>query len=896
MKNISFDNPYLLLLLIPLLLAIIIPIALAIRKENNSKSVVASFIMHIAIALCIALAIGGLVITQVNTKTQVYVVADVSYSANRNLDQVDAYIRQIEEALPRNSEMAVVVFAKEYKLLTEMGEKFTSVKDHGMKNADIAATDISSPLNYVSTMFDKNAIKRVILITDGKQTRSDAAGELASAVDNLYANNIAIDAVFLDSNLPEDVAEVQISDVDFAPVTYKGHKSTANILIQSSTKTDNVILTFSIDGVAQKKEAISLEKGYNLIHYDLPTDIANEDGFNYRFSISAGADGTTNNNAYEFVQAVAEKMKVLLVTWSEADVDKVKQTYGEGAEVDVYLRNGNVPCTVEELCVYDEIVLSNFDIRNLGNVTSFIDSIDTVVSQYGKSLITMGDLRIQNKDEELVLKQLEDMLPVKFGNSDQDPKLYAIVIDSSRSMGFTSKLHIAKQTATYLLNLLDDDDYVMVVNFHGNVEVLQAPVRAERREEVIERINSLTVTQGTMIGTALDKAGELMIDMAFDEKEIMLISDGKSFTNEKDTPADIAAKLYSHGIHISTIYPGIPQKMDHPEEYPGWTTMNEIAKAGGGKYFGISTTSDIEDVVFNEVADELTDSVINEQSAVNIHAKNDDVIAGISVFPDVYGYTYAKIKPSATTVLTVDYYKSSDTERKNPVQAPLYAYWNYGNGKVSTFTSTISGDWTEKWNADAGNRFFSNVTATNIPAERIDYPFDLNVEYDGTFSRVEVIPSTLNPNATVEVTITMPGEIKITETLEFDSTRYAYEFETPTTGVYTIDISYNYHKDKEPFTCKSVFSIPYSPEYNMFEVFDPSVLHAAIRDRGTVSENGIPNLENDESMVDTSSLRMVAPLMILAVVLYVVDIIVRKLTIADIKSFFGIKSKRGVGK
>ncbi len=896
MKNISFDNPYLLLILIPLLLAIIIPVVIAIRKENRSKSVVASFIMHIAIALCITLAIGGLILTQVNTKTQIYVVADVSYSANRNLDQVDDYIRQIEESLPRNSEMAVVVFAKEYKLLTEMGEKFTSVKNHGMKGADIAATDISSPLNYVSTLFDKNTIKRVVLITDGKQTRSDAAGELANAVDNLYANNIAIDAVFLDDNLPEGVAEVQISDVDFAPVTYMGHKATANILIQSSTKTEDVILTFSVDGVAVDKKSISLEKGLNMINYDLPTDMANEEGFNYRFSISAGSDSTTNNNVYEFVQAVAEKLQVLLVTWSEADVEKVKQSYGEGANVDVYLRKEDVPCTIEELCKYDEIVLSNFDIRDLNNVTSFISAIDTAVSQYGKSLVTMGDLRIQNKEDSLVMKQLEDMLPVKFGNSDQDPKLYAIVLDTSRSMGFTSKLAIAKQTAAYLLTLLDDDDFVMVVNFHGNVEILQAPIKADRRDEVIERINAVTLTQGTMIGTALDKAGDIMIDMAFSEKEIMLISDGKSFTNETDTPADIAAKLFSHGIHISTIYPGIPQKMEKPENYPGWTTMNEIAQAGGGKYFAISTTSDIMDVVFNEVADELTDSVVNEQSAVYIQAKNDDVIAGISVFPDIYGYAYAKIKASATTVLTVDYFKSSDTERKDPVQVPLYAYWNYGNGKVSSFTSTISGDWTEKWNNDSGNRFFGNVAAVNIPTERINYPFDLNVEYDGTFSRVEVVPSTLNPNASVDVTITMPGEIQVTKTMEFDTTRYFYEFETPTTGVYSIDITYNYHKDKDPFTCKYVFSIPYSPEYNMFEVFDPSLLHAAIRDRGTVSEGEIPNMQNDPSMVDTSSLRMVAPLMILAVVLYVVDIIIRKLTIADIKSFFGVKSKRGVGK
>ena len=123
MKNISFDNPYLLLLLIPLLLAVLIPIALAIRKENKSRSVFISMVLHIVIAVCITLAIGGMIYTSVLTETQVIVVADVSYSSSRNLDEVDALIGEVRDKLPKNAEMSVVVFGKDCMVLTEMGEE-----------------------------------------------------------------------------------------------------------------------------------------------------------------------------------------------------------------------------------------------------------------------------------------------------------------------------------------------------------------------------------------------------------------------------------------------------------------------------------------------------------------------------------------------------------------------------------------------------------------------------------------------------------------------------------------------------------------------------------------------------------------------------------------------------
>ncbi len=873
MKNISFDNPYLLLLIIPLFLAIVIPIIIAIRKENRHHSVFISMVLHILIAACVILALAGTIYTTVMTETQVIVVADVSYPANRNLDTVDAYIQEIRRKLPKNSDLAVVVFGNDVKLLSDFdAETIPSVKGSGI---DDSATDIAAALDFAVELYGEGVIKRMILISDGKETHADAAGKLVSAVENVYANDVYIDAVYMDNNLSEDQKEVQISDVEYAASTYMNHEASADVLIQSSYDTGAIAVLY-VEGERVSNRAIKLQKGYNIVSIDLPTGSTGR--YDYRVAVSADGDYCTSNNTYDFTQNIVASLNVLLVTGNEADVERAQSLYGDKAEIDVFLKDPNVPCTVEELCKYDEILISDIDIRELNNYTAFIDGIEKVVSRFGKSLVTMGDLKIQNKSDD-ILRALEDMLPVKYGNNDQDPKLYAIVLDTSRSMQNFSRLKIAKQAAIQLLNMLSDEDYVMVVNFWGEINVLQSPVKAVNRDEIADLINAIQPYQGTVIGTALDKAGELMIDMAYDDKQIMLISDGMSYTLESDTPADVVQKLHDNGITTSVIHPAAREE--------GIEALKGIAEAGGGSYFEILREEDLLEIMFSEIADDLTQSVIEEQTPVHIKREHDSVMNGLPALPDVMGYAYAKAKASANTVLTVDFVKSSG----NIVEAPLYAYWTYGNGRVASFTSSLTGEWISAWQNESGDRFFENVLGSNTPAERIDYPYTIDVEYDGSYSRVEIIPVILNPYATTDVTVTLPDGTEITERLTFDSTRYFYSFETPQRGRYLIRVHYAY-ADKT-FESESAFHLGYAPEYDAFAVFDPASLHAAIRNRGTVSEGFVPELVNDEKEIATYIVRFTAPLMIAAVALYIIDIIIRKLRWHDIKSFFSIRKKGG---
>ena len=129
MTSISFDNPYLLLIAIPLLALLVVPYVIAIRKENKSKSTVITLILHTVMIALIALALAGLQKVTVKTETEVLIVADVSYSTNSSIDKTDSYIKELirKENLPPNSKAGVVCFGRDSVINTPFGNEFLIV-------------------------------------------------------------------------------------------------------------------------------------------------------------------------------------------------------------------------------------------------------------------------------------------------------------------------------------------------------------------------------------------------------------------------------------------------------------------------------------------------------------------------------------------------------------------------------------------------------------------------------------------------------------------------------------------------------------------------------------------------------------------------------------------------
>lgn len=254
---------------------------------------------------------------------------------------------------------------------------------------------------------------------------------------------------------------------------------------------------------------------------------------------------------------------------------------------------------------------------------------------------------------------------------------------------------------------------------------------------------------------------------------------------------------------------------------------------------------------------------------------------GVGALPNVGGFIQCSAKSDAITVLAVPYQKSTGAM----VDVPLYSYWNYGNGTVACFTSDLlGGGWTAGWLAESGQKFFGNIISTTVPEERKDYPYTISVEYDGIDSVVEVVPATIKPFATMQVKVTMPDGQHVEQTLNFDQTRYYYTFETPYVGKYEVQITYEF--GGTTYVSNSVFYLARSPEYDAFAMCSAASLNAAIRDRGRVFEDDSLVIEHNKDEVSTYTMDFTVPLLVAAVVMYVVDIIIRKLKWADIVSLF----------
>lgn len=912
------DAPYMLLIVaVPLAILFTIPFALVTRKENANGHSIASYVMHIVLASIIGFAAAGSSWVTTLTETDVYVVADVSYSANKNLSEIDDIIKN-RIILPANSKLGVICFGKNYELLCDLGAQkdVVSVKN---STVDDSETNIAEALSYAGSLFSGDVIKKIVLITDGKQTDESDAFAVRRTIDMLEALDIQVNAIYLDDNFDPSTPEVQISGVEFTKSAFINHEEWAYVTVQTSYAT-RALLTLSSGGVQLQQRLVDLSVGTNRLSLSLDTSRGGT--YDYTVSISADGDTSSYNNTYSFTQSVAADIRVLIITGSWQTCTALVDKYAGSATIDAYENDksvtlttknifwnsysnndkihgyncnpdvvgySDVPYTVEQLCFYDEIILAEIDITKLANNTEFIRNLDTAISLFGKSLVTYGNVYTQDvaSDEydgtaKDVLSALDGMLPVRYGQSQDDPKLYTLVLDASRSMSDNTPARLAmeKKLAINILSVLNDTDEVCIVAFYGKSHVMQAPISLDKRGALIDSINNLSGIQGTVIGGGLRTAYERISGLSgYAEKQVMLISDFLDSNNNGFDPVAEAATYYAD-YEIVTSCVNVNKGGNSSV-----SLANRIAEAGGGVSFHVNPNSDdAPDIKFDELVGRTKDKMPLGDFSVSAARPNDDVLLGMdaTALPTVNQFIYGVNKASATSVLQLNYQKSGSSVVN---RVPLYSYWTYGNGRVSSFTSAASGSWTNNWQQQTMKAFLDNALVANTPSQKAAYPYVLSVQQEQSYTRLQVTPADLHFGTVASIVLTLPSGEVIEQPLDFDTYYYYYEFKSAEVGKYTIEINYTYNN--VVYTANTVVNVSYTSEYDSFTVFDPSMLFKAVNNRGTVITEGSLTVTNEDTDVGTYTIDFTYGLLIAAVVLYVVDIAVRKLKWEDIVSFFG---------
>ena len=166
-------------------------------------------------------------------------------------------------------------------------------------------------------MFNDDAIKRIVIISDGGETNQKSISGLISDYEE---RNIHIDAIFLDNNLKEDADEFQISDVSYNPKTYIGKDENVTITVDSNKKVMTANLNLYHNNEVVSNQTVRLEKGSNQFKINLDTSVAGTQSF--RAEISEYTDDEhrdktdTNpyNNVYYFDQDVTDEISILYLS------------------------------------------------------------------------------------------------------------------------------------------------------------------------------------------------------------------------------------------------------------------------------------------------------------------------------------------------------------------------------------------------------------------------------------------------------------------------------------------------------------------------------------------------------------------------------------------------------
>ncbi len=884
MNNISFDNPWLLLLLIPMLAAVFVPFFITVRRDNANCHNITAVCLHTVLCICLALTIAGMTFESVITETNVYVLADVSYSANHNLDEVQEKVEDIAGKLPKNSKMGVIAFGRNQEILSDIGDRIPNVKNAG--NVDKSATDLASALRYAGNLFDDGVIKRIIIITDGAETV--AASNIIKVVNNLQETDVCVDAVYLDDTLEKDVRELQIDAVEANYSTYLNKNEKVNVMVRANcgVKEDGTVndridgyIGLYRDGTLLERRASSFYNGLNVFSLPVPTEETGEFAYEVKVeAVNAGDDASPHNNSYLFNQKITAEFNVLFIGGSQADVAAGMHIYGD-KNVKYVTEISDIPLSVEEMCVYDEIAMSNFDVRRIPASTMFLNSLTVIVNDYGKTLTTYGNTFLQENTsgDNQALNMLADLLPVRVGNYDMDERLITIILDISLSMNFSGRFAVAKRAAIELLSVLNPNDMVMVISFSGGVKELLPPTRLTNTSVIINKINQAEAENGTNISSAFKHAYDLM-PKNFHEKQVILISDGMNPADDYGESVSLADQMSRDGILISTL--GIFATADGRKLLTDIYGTNTLP---GAFNKNIEHEQDIDFTIKDISGEKQQVRIEGDRYSVDFD-RTDDVAEGIENIGEISGFWYNAAKSTATTAVTAKYFRDKTTS----FDVPVYAYWSGGGkGKVVSFMSDISNEWTDGWSeGTGGNKLLSNIPLATLPNERNVMPFIVDVGVESGTATVNVKGSS-NLGSSTEFTVTLTDPVnKVTvKTLAYNAGSYFANFGVDAPGVYKVHLEYTL-KDVH-YEADTEFTVSYYAEYDAFASYSKSYLYRLLTENGSILElDEVTVLENNGVNYTTYIFNFTVPLMIVSAVLFVVSIIIRQLKWKDVTSFF----------
>ncbi len=851
MYNAHFEfliSPYILFLIIPLILLIILAFFIFNRKSHFHSSlnqILSAIIECIIIILCVVCLSGPIYAYEVkNQQNELVILLDQSYSFENIYEETNTYVHDILTNNKNRSKIAVVLFSYNQETILpldyyndeEAYKTFLIAREHN--NIDNRATNIASALNYVYDVKTSKGIitnpqsAKILLISDGLETDGDAL----SVCKNIINAGIQIDTSFFASSQKNDIS---ILDVTF-PDNIIHQEDEFNFLLnikssrQIETKIElqdenenGEIKTNIFNNVSIKLGVQNIKIPYSFLDFGTHK-------LSFKISSENVLDTIKENNLYFTFYDVLKNNKLLILETYLNEASKLESQLNANLKNESYkitrsLISDVQDMTLDELAIYSEIILYNIVQKDM--TKEFQENIYSYCHELGGGIFTVGgfekdennqiQMRPKERDENTLVPiahsyQQDDMadslygsmLPVTFEK--YSPAIGVVfVIDVSGSMSTVTNapIHAAIRDAKESLNLLSKRDYVGVMVLEKDYEQISdsmiSMTQRERIEEALDKAEA-TTNEATAYRPALIHAIDMLKTCPSDIsiKHIVLLSDGGPGDKYSDyaPPIEEAHKNYGITITIMTYYKSVeyfdgdfdtPYYYNHSYTVKGAQinkdNLDNLAKLGAGSSIFVKRDGEtnLKKYLYNDLhLDELKEEM-GMQSYNPKVASSAQIMEGITN-SEIESLTLGGFFPSKKKI-------NADIKVALTANAsPLYAEWDFGNGKVGSLMLDLEGYWSnELFNNKSGLKLLDNIIKNltlkvENPIEKLK--IDLVEENLTTQVNIFGFDAKQELNNKLVALLYQPNNLEVKKfdlsTLSLTSNRFSFENIVP--GTYTI--------------------------------------------------------------------------------------------------------------
>lgn len=855
---LTFDHP-LWLLALPALAFFV----LAARRSRAALPIRAAR-LALAVRLCVAalllLSLAGPRVVRRTDRQTVLFLLDVSQSIRPDQRAASiAYVRQALAHMGRGDQGGVIVFGQTPSLDVPPSPAPSLDALHASVAAN--ATDLAAALRLAEGAFPSGRGRRIVVLSDGCETRGDAAAES----DTLRLAGVRVDIAPSDLDLDSPSATAAPEALVAAVQAPDEAQASAPIPVRvqmESTVAQSAVLTVSRDGRVLSRQTVALAAGRTGISI---TDRPPLPGLHhYEAALLPQRDGLAQNNHAFADVLVHGRPHVLYITDTPALAALPAILRAQGMEVTL-AAPGSVPASVGALTAYDSVVLSGVPADEFTPAQQ--DALRLAASDFGVGLGMIGGPNSFGAGR-WAGSPVETALPVTMEvprNRRLPPAAVVVALDASGSMAATEdgveKVQLGARAAVQLMSSLQPADEVAVtaVTTVSDVVVPLQPVsHIAQARTAIEGVHA--GGGGIYCRQALEDSYALLLSSHAAIKHVILVAD----TNDSEQPEDCAAMagFMRRKYHITTTVCGIGLSTDHDCPF-----QRAVARAGGGQWFAVSEASGLPPL-FRRDVQTIQQSWYVESPSLSHSDPGDPVLSGLSfaAAPPLLGHNLVTAKPGAQTGVRA---VSGD---------PLFVHGQAGLARTFACTADDLPHWAAGWlRWPGGPRFYAQAVRYGLRgANRAPFAASLTAQA----GRARLLVDTASPAIpATALTATVVAPDMSTQTVPVSRSgagRYDAQFDADQPGTYLVSV----RQAGVGGGAKALrLAVPYAPEYRTLGANLPLLTQLADATGGHWQPDPA-RVFADRAAVLLGDTPVASALLLLAAALFVLDVAVRRLALS----------------